>query len=74
MSYGDCWKVNPLWHKDCQAVGRVRVDVSSGRPLVVCDHCLCVASIADTYESADAARIARGGQVAREVNVNATVT
>jgi len=48
MADSNCMAVNPDWHRLC---GRARhlVVPAQGPNLVVCDDCLVVASIADTY-------------------------
>jgi len=48
MAHGDCWLVNPEFHPECHKT--MRIAEFGGRPHVVCDACLMVCSIADTYE------------------------
>lgn len=49
MADQDCQAVNPEYHPGCRARGALRLDVTTGRYLVVCDECLCVATAADTW-------------------------
>jgi len=49
MSDSQCMAINPAWHKVCRAKGEVRL-VVDGNQYAVCDSCLCVGSVADTWK------------------------
>jgi len=58
MAHGDCWLVNPEFNPACRK--SFRIADFGGRPHLVCDACLMVCSIADTYAEAPAAGAGRG--------------